>query len=93
MKKIWKFLDENTSTVIVMLSFFIVLLFTIGYMVLAADGIIVSDILVENFYKFFGYELIALSGIKIAKHIRGGADDTEPLDTDAALEMSDIDEQ
>lgn len=100
LKKLWNFLDENTSTVIVVTSFIIVLAFTIACGALAIQGIVISDILIEQFFKFFGYELIALSGIKITKHIKCGGsglveavDETiESLDADAASEMSDLDE-
>lgn len=68
-KKAWKFFEENTSPIIVAFSFIIVLVFSIIVILLALKGIELSSTLIEYFYKFFGFELLALSGIKISKHI------------------------
>lgn len=54
---------------IVVFSIFVVLLFTIVDIVLQINGVTLSDTLIEWVYKFFGLELLALSGIKVSKHI------------------------
>ena len=38
-------------------------------MVLTINGVVLSDTLTEWVFKFFGLEMLALSGIKVSKHI------------------------
>lgn len=57
------------TPIIVVFSIAIVLIFTIVDMVLEVNGVTLSDALIEWVYKFFGLELLALSGIKISKHV------------------------
>lgn len=68
-KKIWKFFDENTSTCVVAFAITTVMIFTIVDIVLSANGVTISTTIEEYFYKFFGFEMLALSGIRISKHI------------------------
>lgn len=67
--KIWQWFEDHMSPCIVVLSFVLVLTFTIVDMVLAGFGIVISNTIEEWFYKFFGLEMIAISNIKIGKHV------------------------
>lgn len=69
MKKIWKLFKAHTSEFVVSFSLIITLAFTVACMVLSACSIEISDVLVEWVFKFYGLELLALSGIKISKRI------------------------
>lgn len=68
-KKLWAKFEEHMSQIIVAFSFGVVLLFTVVVIVIATAGVEISSTLIEYFYKFFGFEMLALSGIKISKHI------------------------
>ena len=68
-KHMWKFFDDYTSECIVAFAISTVLLFSIVVIVLAVLGIELSSIFIEYFFKFFGFEMLALSGIKISKTI------------------------
>ena len=68
-RKVWKFFDENTSQCIVVFAISTVMVFNIVVIVFALLGIEISSTLIEYFFKFFGFEMLALSGIKISKHI------------------------
>ena len=57
------------TNVIVVFSISTVLIFTILDIILLAYGIEIQDTLIEWVYKFFGLEMLALSGIKVSKHI------------------------
>lgn len=69
MRKIWEFFEEHMTPIVVVISFGIVLVFTIVVLLLNEVGVTVSDTLIEYFYKFFGFEMISLATIKISKHI------------------------
>ena len=69
MKKRWKWFKENITPCIVTFSILTCLLFTVFNMIFATKGVTISDTLVEWVFKFFGLELLALSGIKVSKHI------------------------
>jgi len=69
MKRLWEFFKKYTTECIVVFSFTIVLAFTVIVMLLSCKYIVIPDILIEWFYKFFGLELLALSGIKVSKHV------------------------
>jgi len=69
MRKVWRIFLEHTTELIVCFSFSICLLFTIIVMAMSVHGIETNDTLIEWVFKFFGLELLALSGIKISKHI------------------------
>lgn len=89
MKKIWKWFEDHMTPAIVTFSIVIILVFTIITMVMEAHEIVISDTLIEWVYKFFGLEMLALSGIKVSKHV-GSAfgraeetiDGTEPSEDD-----------
>lgn len=68
-KKIWKWFETHMSPCIVVLSFLIVLAFTVITQILAVMDTPTDPTLIEYFYKFFGFEMLALSGIKISKHV------------------------
>ncbi len=68
-RKVWKFFDNNTSSCIVVFAISTVLIFSIVVIVLAVLGIELSSTFIEYFFKFFGFEMLALSGIKISKQI------------------------
>lgn len=68
-KKIWAFFDKNMTQCIVVFAIGTVLIFSIVVIVLALVGVELSSTLIEYFFKFFGFEMLALSGIKISKHI------------------------
>jgi len=68
--KRWTFFRDNASLLIVLLSFTIVLAFSVVVLVLAGRGLEVSATLIEQFFRFFGFELLALSGIKVSKNVR-----------------------
>jgi len=67
--RIWKFFDKYTSQIIVCFSFALALVFVITVLIFSANSLVVPDTLIEWFFKFFGLELISLSGIKVSKHI------------------------
>ena len=67
--KIWKFFDAHTSETIVVYAITTISLFSVLDIVLAFLGIQLSPTFEEYFFKFFGFEMLALSGIKISKHI------------------------
>lgn len=69
MKKLWKFFNDYTSLVVVAISYFLVMIYVVVAIVLSYKGISLQDTLTEWVFKFFGLELIAISGIKISKHI------------------------
>lgn len=89
LKRIWTFFDDHMSQCIVVFAILTVLIFSILNIVLSLSGIELSSTLIEYFFKFFGFEMLALSGIKISKHI-GSAfgraeeaiDGTEPVDSE-----------
>ena len=68
-RRAWMFFKKYTTECIVVFSFTIVLVFTVIVMLLSCKYIAIPDILIEWFYKFFGLELLALSGIKVSKHV------------------------
>lgn len=57
------------SPCIVCFSIVVVLLFTALDIQLEKNSVHLSDTLIEWVYKFFGLEMLALSGIKVSKHI------------------------
>lgn len=67
--KLWKAFKKHTTEIIVIVSFTLVLIFSIVVLLFNRNSLEVSDTLIEWFYKFFGLELLALSGIKISKHV------------------------
>ena len=67
--KIWRFFDAHTSETIVVYAITTISLFSVLDIVLALCGIQLSPTFEEYFFKFFGFEMLALSGIKISKHI------------------------
>lgn len=69
MKKLWKIFKAHTSEFVVAFSLFITLGFTITCIILSVYSLSVSDVLIEWVFKFYGLELLALSGIKISKRI------------------------
>ena len=69
MKKVWKFFEDHMSPIIVVLAFLLVILYTVTNIIIQVKGVSLSDTLTEWVFKFFGLELIALSGIKVSKHI------------------------
>ena len=68
-RRIWKFFDTYMSQCIVIFAIATVLVFSIVTIILALVGVELSSTLIEYFFKFFGFEMLALSGIKISKHI------------------------
>ena len=68
-RKKWRWLEKHMTPCIVVFAIAIVILFTIVDIVLQINGVALSDTLIEWVYKFFGLELLALSGIKVSKHI------------------------
>ena len=68
-KRIWKFFDAHTSETIVVYAITTISLFSMLDIILALIGIQLSPTFEEYFFKFFGFEMLALSGIKISKHI------------------------
>lgn len=68
-KKLWKFYDAHTSEVIVFYAISTISLFSVLDIILALNGVQLSPTFEEYFFKFFGFEMLALSGIKISKHI------------------------
>lgn len=87
-KRLWLWFEDHMTPVIVTFSILTVLVFSVVTMVCAALGMNVwSDTLIEYVFKFFGFEMLALSGIKISKHIgsafgraEGKIDGTEPME-------------
>lgn len=69
MRQIWSKLEEHMTPIIVVFSIAVVLVFTVVDMLLEIHGVTLSDTLIEWVYKFFGLEMLALSGIKISKHV------------------------
>ena len=65
----WKCFLKHTTELIVCFSITVCLIFTVIVMIMSAYGIETNDTLIEWVFKFFGLELLALSGIKISKHI------------------------
>jgi hypothetical protein len=65
----WKFFVKHMTPCIVVFSIITVLVFTILSIVLSINGVVLSDTLTEWVFKFFGLEMLALSGIKVSKHI------------------------
>ena len=86
-RKFNKLFKGHMSQIIVTFSIFTVVLFTIVDIYLEIKDVHLSDTLIEWVYKFFGLEMLALSGIKVSKHI-GSAfgraeeaiDGSEPLE-------------
>ena len=68
-KRVWKFFNDYTSECIVSFAITTVLVFSVVTIILAFIGIELSSTFVEYFFKFFGFEMLALSGIKISKTI------------------------
>ena len=64
-----KWFEDHMTPVIVVFSISTVVIFTVADMIMAAHSINLSDTLIEWVYKFFGLEMLALSGIKISKHV------------------------
>lgn len=77
--KRWQFFKEHMSQLIVIFSIGTVLIFTVVDMVCEGMGISFSDTLIEWVYKFFGLEMLALSGIKISKHVGSAFGRTEEI--------------
>ena len=69
MKKIWNFFDKYTSTILVVIAFLLCIIYTSISLIMLSKGVVISDTLTEWVFKFFGIELIALSGIKISKYM------------------------
>lgn len=69
MAVLWGAFKRHTSEIIVVVSFVLVLIFSVVVLIFNHEALEVSDTLIEWFYKFFGLELLALSGIKISKHV------------------------
>ena len=69
LRRQWHLFGKHMTQCIVVFSFTIVILFTVIDIRLQMDGIALSDTLIEWVYKFFGLELLALSGIKVSKNI------------------------
>lgn len=67
--KVWAWFEKHMTPVVVVFSISTVLIFTTIDIILAANQIMISDVLTEWVYKFFGLEMLALSGIKISKHV------------------------
>ena len=68
-KKQWRWFEKHMTPCIVVFSITTIVLFTIIDISLQINGVTLSDTLIEWVYKFFGLELLALSGIKVSKHI------------------------
>ena len=86
-RKIKKLFKGHMSHIIVTLSIATVITFTVVDIYLEIKDIHLSDTLIEWVYKFFGLELLALSGIKVSKHIGSAfgrmdeaVDGSEPLE-------------
>lgn len=69
LKKKWRWFEKHMTPCIVAFSITTIIFFTIVDIVLQINGVTLSDTLIEWVYKFFGLELLALSGIKVSKHI------------------------
>lgn len=65
----WKFFLKHMTPCIVVFSIVTVLVYTVLSIVLTVNGVLLSDTLTEWVFKFFGLEMLALSGIKVSKHI------------------------
>lgn len=89
-RKKWRWFEKHITPCIVVFSITTVVLFTVVDIILQVYGVALSDTLIEWVYKFFGLELLALSGIKVSKHI-GSAfgrmevaiDGTEPCEEES----------
>ena len=68
-KKQWRLFEKQMTPCIVVFSIVTIMLFTVVDIRLQMCGITLSDTLIEWVYKFFGLELLALSGIKVSKNI------------------------
>lgn len=68
-RKLWSLFEEHMTPVIVTFAICTVLVFSVVVIVIQLHGIEISSTLIEHFYKFFGFEMLALSGIKISKHV------------------------
>ena len=86
-RKIKKMFKGHMSHIIVTFSIATVITFTVVDIYLEIKDIHLSDTLIEWVYKFFGLELLALSGIKVSKHIGSAfgrmdeaVDGSEPLE-------------
>lgn len=88
-RKIYKIFKGHMSQIIVTFSIFTVVLFTIVDIYLEIKDVHLSDTLIEWVYKFFGLEMLALSGIKVSKHIGSAFGRTEEaIDGSEPLEES-----
>lgn len=65
----WKFFLKYMTPCIVIFSIVTVLVYTVLSVILSINGVMLSDTLTEWVFKFFGLEMLALSGIKVSKHI------------------------
>lgn len=65
----WKFFLKHMTPCIVIFSIVTVLVYTVLSVILSINGVMLSDTLTEWVFKFFGLEMLALSGIKVSKHI------------------------
>ncbi len=65
----WKFFTKHMTPCIVVFAIFTVLAYTVLSVILSINGVMLSDTLTEWVFKFFGLEMLALSGIKVSKHI------------------------
>ena len=87
LKKIWSFFDAHMSQCIVVFAIVTIFAFSVLNIVLALMNIELSSTFVEYFFKFFGFEMLALSGIKISKHIGSAFGRTEEaIDGSAPLD-------
>lgn len=77
MRKLWGKFEKHMTPIIVVFAITTVLIFTIISILLSVDGIAISDTLTEWVFKFFGLEMLALSGIKISKHVGSAFGRTE----------------
>lgn len=88
-RKFNKLFKGHMSQIIVTFSIFTVVLFTIVDIYLEIKDVHLSDTLIEWVYKFFGLEMLALSGIKVSKHIGSAFGRTEEaIDGSEPLEES-----
>lgn len=70
-QSIWKTFSANTSRIIVLFSIITVLIFTsVCIFIQYKTNMDVSSTLIDNFYQFFGYEMLILGGIKVSKNIK-----------------------
>ncbi len=88
-RKFNKLFKGHMSQIIVTFSIFTVVLFTVVDIYLEIKDVHLSDTLIEWVYKFFGLEMLALSGIKVSKHIGSAFGRTEEaIDGSEPLEES-----